>query len=74
MPGIPAISTMDRTLPPLDLLAEVARELARTCRTSANETAMHAYDRAAYQLACGIVPMPSAGDLLIPGSRGASTA
>lgn len=60
----------DRPLPPLGLLAEIAQTLAQTCRTAANDTAMHAYDRAAYQLARGLTPVLSAGDLLIPSGNG----
>jgi hypothetical protein len=63
-------SISSTTLPPSDLLAEIARELSHTCRTAKDIASMHAFDHAAYALARGVQPLLSAGDLLIPSSRG----
>ncbi len=54
------------TIPPIELIADEVAQLARTAQAAGDTTAINTFNRAAEQLALGVRPILSAGDVLIP--------
>lgn len=65
---------MERTiLPPMDLIVDEITTLARTAQAAGDMGAANAFNRAAEQLAAGVRPLLSGGDLLVPSRETAGT-
>lgn len=60
-----AAPTPDLALPPIELLAEVAVELATAAQDAGDTANMHALNKAMMQLHAGTMPVPTTGGFLI---------
>lgn len=61
----------DRIFPPVELLQEIAAELAKAAALAGDKTNANALNKAAYYIDCGILERVRdvAGDLLVPSQR-----